>query len=125
MIQANELRIGNLVRVENEVLNVNFLNENDIGLEGDISRSGLYHRSFVSSLEITEEWLLKFGFARRSDNHYSISQKNISFIWSPELWLYCIDNNSGYSIPLDHIRYVHQLQNLYFALTGEELKLKS
>lgn len=33
------------------------------------------------------------------------------------------DGENGLEIRLD-IRYVHQLQNLYFALTGEELKRK-
>ena len=29
------------------------------------------------------------------------------------------------SIRLEHIKYIHQLQNLHFALGGEELTIKS
>ena len=30
-----------------------------------------------------------------------------------------------YNIPLRYIKWVHQLQNIYFTITGEELELKS
>ncbi len=78
-------------------------------------------------IHLTEEWLLKFGFeiafadeafkeALYGDNpvteDYLIILKNVS-----NYWFY---RNGHFKI-----RYVHQLQNLFFALTGEELTIKS
>jgi hypothetical protein len=73
----------------------------------------------IFAIPLTEEWLLKFGF--RLDNiHYTkddvdllmstqmFSNELIGFFYSPNDRL--------------EIKHVHQLQNLYFALTGEELQ---
>jgi len=72
----------------------------------------------IEPIPLTEEWLLKFGFEIKQGrfgneywgkiNLYTSSDKKIVF---------CFD---GY---LKGIKYVHQLQNLYFALTGNELTL--
>lgn len=65
-------------------------------------------------IPITEEWLLKFGFHKINE----------SYIKNAFLFTNC---NSIYkflyklSIIENELKYVHQLQNLYFALTGEEL----
>ncbi len=67
----------------------------------------------VEPIQLTEELLLMFGFKR--------FQKDFS---KPGLILHT--RKRGFvvrkSIPI--IAHVHQLQNLYFALTGTELELK-
>ncbi|MGI9582628.1 hypothetical protein ACR1PO_15640 [Chryseobacterium sp. RRHN12] len=81
----------------------------------------------ISAIELTEDWLLKFGFlidymnkdilicAYYGNNpvtkDYILELKNVG-----DGWFY----RNGYF----KMKYVHQLQNLYFALTGEELKIK-
>lgn len=76
-------------------------------------------------IPLTEEWLLRFGFKRVDHIHgYSFytlakNKKNpchLDIYKSKTVWM-------GYMID-QHCMYVHQLQNLYFALTGEELKIK-
>jgi hypothetical protein len=72
------------------------------------------------SIELTEEWLLKLGF-EKSEVVYK--KKWIELWWSSycncyQLRLYKIGNDFDYKI---NIYFVHQLQNLYFILTGEEL----
>jgi hypothetical protein len=67
-------------------------------------------------IPLTEEWLLKFGFEEWDKNAW---QKGF------DLSIHKIDsifwyNNNGINVL---IKYVHQLQNLCFALTGEELTL--
>lgn len=70
-------------------------------------------------IPLTEEWLERFGFRKTFDSPFE------DFEWS--------DNNLQLSENFDcylgkftqPIQYVHQLQNLSFALTGEELKLKT
>ena len=66
---------------------------------------------------LTEEWLIKFGFERvqhdvRYFRHGSLRLKTHSKGYF-----------FNYVISRTYIQYVHQLQNLYFALTGEELKI--
>jgi hypothetical protein len=67
-------------------------------------------------IPITEDWLLKFGFR----NYEQIK-------WDTDVLL-LIKNGDGFLYLANqrhvNIFYIHQLQNLYFALTGEELNLK-
>ncbi len=69
-------------------------------------------------IPITEEWLLKFDFV--SNPYQDRYEKSLIHIecdktrGKTELWI------EGMS----HIKYVHQLQNLYYAMRGEELTLK-
>ena len=65
---------------------------------------------FYKPIPLTEEWLLKFGFERAYDTCYQYK----NFILNDKFIMMDID----ITIQLKH---VHQLQNLYFALTGEEL----
>ena len=83
----------------------------------------------VRGIPITEEWLNKFGFEKESKNHWNII--------NPEYttnWFYVLMKEGKYFIPYRwgkqvtgdrYMIYVHQLQNLYFALTGEELTIKN
>ena len=66
-------------------------------------------------IPLTEEWLLKFGFESNPyQDRYEKDPIHIECaIIEGETYLW-IEN-------IPHIKYVHQLQNLYFALTGEEL----
>ncbi len=72
-------------------------------------------------IPLTEEWLMKFGFDIKDKNRLDWVKGAFNLERSNEDdSKFCFEVYSHY-IPLD---YVHQLQNLYFALTGEELKLK-
>lgn len=75
------------------------------------------------SIPITEQWLGEFGFKKRFHN----SECNI---WEPPpadtntTYLAIAKLKSGQFIELisrAKVDYVHQIQNLYFALTGIEL----
>ena len=70
----------------------------------------------IEPIPLTEEWLIKMGFITDKLNgfdHYKgdfeICLPNY-FMWKDSL--------------LNSIKHVHQLQNLYFALTSKELKIK-
>jgi hypothetical protein len=81
-------------------------------------------------MPITEEWLLKFGFTYNGWNydlgrftfHAQGKDENGSF-YNTEFY---ITRNSAKTLLLlsYQIEYVHQLQNIYFALTGEELTIR-
>lgn len=102
MIQSTELRIGNLVNQKGSFLTervtLELLCRKDVILE---------------AIPLTEEWLLKLGF------------DNFGKRWMEKnLPLDIIKANGFYMANVvNEIKYVHQLQNLYFALTEEELKI--
>jgi hypothetical protein len=87
-------------------------------------------------IPLTEEWLLKMGFVKKE---VTLKLYYSDFFINSEInfRLYWPENGRGASLHLhpdptdwyppitdDNIKYVHQLQNLYFALTGEELTVK-
>ena len=83
---------------------------------------------YIEPIPLTEEWLLKFGY-NCSNDVFEKNNKNY-FLGNEEYWIqehtevndfvfFGYDNSISVSI-----KHVHQLQNLYFALTGEELILK-
>lgn len=119
-MKDNELRLGNWVKLRSGVIS-QVISQIDMGHE--IDSVGL------QPIELTDEWLEKFGFhskyksvhmqwrkgmfqlEQKSDvgeDHGSIPQENI--------WYF------GYSGWVVDVTTVHQLQNLYFAITGEELE---
>jgi hypothetical protein len=104
-MKASELRIGNLVYNKEE--NIVYVNTNHLtlllyGIEDEFN-----------PIPLTEEWLIKLGAKKdKIDNTYYLSELEIML---PNFFRYKT------SI-ISRIDYVHQLQNLYFVLTGEELK---
>ena len=82
------------------------------------NRSGeSYIESKIKGVKLTEEWLLKFGF-----NKKDISELPFDELIYEKGNIQINDEMEFYNgIFTQKIKYVHQLQNLYFALTGEEL----
>jgi len=120
-MKASELRIGNYFIGYSNHLQQWELESFELlikGLEVDE-----IIRCFVP---ITEEWLLKFGFEVIYRSHYTLKldhKKNLNIgagwnLINNHFYIRFIGNN------LTNIKYIHQLQNLYFALTNEELILK-
>lgn len=126
MINANELRIGNIVAIKDqEKYIVGEPNEYAVTDIGD--RVGLVNRGKqqwaieeINPIPITSEWLLKFGFAQINHIHDGEIFKKDWLRVSSDVFAW--EWRGGYikNAP----RYIHQLQNLYFALTGEELTIK-
>ena len=136
-MKSNELRIGNLVYGK-EIETVKA-----IGIEGyiwfDDKRNLLVEH--CQPIPLTEEWLLKFGFKAWDDKKtiYTLEidideYNNTCFrFWfqSDKLVFDYIQNEihptesifDDKNIIRLEIKYIHQLQNLFFALTNEELKI--
>lgn len=81
----------------------------------------------IYSIPLTEEWLLKFGF--KAESIYS-NFKLEDFEISSTVRIIATNERSCFYLAGDipqsmiiRLEYVHQLQNLYFSITGEELKL--
>jgi hypothetical protein len=112
-MKTSEIRIGNFVH--HPLTDDTF----------QISISGLsaFAINFVTyqPIPLTEEWLLKLGFIRK--NGYGFIKKDLfgNLFYSVETKEHFMFQYHELRIKID---YVHQLQNLYFALTGEELTIK-
>lgn len=77
-------------------------------------------------IELTEEILLKSGFELKGIifriNNGFTNQFDVNYSLSRNIYYY---DSSKYGIYNEvELKYLHQLQNLYFALTGEELKIQ-
>jgi hypothetical protein len=113
-MKANELRIGNYVFMDTPNRTIKFRSFDEL------SNVESYPYRF-KSIPLTEEWLLKLN-AKSTE---TIPAKN-------GIWIECEIDNQGCWVSISHgmgivvvrVDHVHQLQNLYFALTGEELILK-
>lgn len=123
-MKANELRIGNYFRrmyghgyediVEasiDDILEINTKPWND--------------HVFFDGIELTNEWLKKLGFvctwAGQGDGQ---TWEKGKVELHGDFYPLHLSNHKIDWIHLPKIEYVHQLQNLYFALTGEELTIK-
>ncbi len=78
--------------------------------------------SDMSPIPITAEWLNKFGFREASFLQEAISDPNEMYYQTTlrmDSQVFTIKSYTRFKY-----EYVHQLQNIYFALSGKELKLK-
>lgn len=127
-MNTQELRLGNYLQdsVTKTTLEVIVLSK-DMGIYTwviDRSKYPLPDGWQLEPIPLTEEWLLKFGFKKVKSDYEEAETWDFYF----GILYFDMANNSVkingqyclYNIP----EHVHQLQNLYFALTGEELTLK-
>ncbi len=121
MIKINELRIGNYLQneIDKSLLVVCGLRENEIMTTvSERSKSPLPIGWKAQPIPLTEEWLNKFKWERVNADEFVFRNNNYFSIDSSGR-LYYMDDYTAVDI-----QFVHQLQNLYFALTGEELTMK-
>jgi len=119
-MNANELRIGNYVKFGKLFKKVVEIAEEGFYI---LDKDGTTLKNTWADLQpipLTEEWLLKFGFVevKYDDGIYGFCKQGFGYINSGQIRWSCeriIFNDDK------HLLYIHQLQNFYFALTGEEL----
>jgi hypothetical protein len=129
MIKANELRLGNYVLCKGKVERIHGVN-----YHGDI-KLNLYADKYtdedINAIPLTLEWLERMGFKKES-SFLNVQHYSISIIELPKLYLIQLEEKEGiYQLIINDgetdlgkpFQYVHQLQNLYFALVGEELTI--
>jgi len=141
-MKPEELRIGNWVNsAECGIAQVGSLDSRSryIGLIDPMggSHDGTTIDS-VLGIELTEEWLVKFGFVKKVDHEQQdfewgiLSKANTRRglgLYKPEekenIWFVTFREDVGCGwADLNEIEYVHQLQNLHYALTGTELTIQ-
>ena len=121
MIEARELRIGNFLLFEdNSVIEVRGIHPSGKNIHDGKKWIEVFR---LNPISLTEDWLLKFGFEYEQDGFDGVNKSFITL-------LRVGGNHSIYQLSikeiaiLTFIESVHQLQNLYFALTGTELTIK-
>jgi len=119
-MKTTELRIGNLVLLDGEEMIITGITKDYVYFEGGFSMISF---TDIKGIPLTEEWLLKFGFKKTKMK----GNKNLMEFIKGNFIIYLYEEIEVYFSIWDDItlKYVHQLQNLYFALTGEELEIKT
>jgi hypothetical protein len=135
MVKVSEVRIGNFllfdfphrgkVQYRSERINNNFDGFRPIATINDVPVEKVY------GIPLVDSWLTKFGFEKidrqfqhnwiirldKTGEHYSVQFSEDKFWLSNseyDAWCYVIRD----------VEFVHELQNLYYVLTGEELMIK-
>lgn len=116
-MEAKELRIGNLIQDKDGNIEV----VNKLWCDDIFERVNDMDISYYKPILLSEEWLVKSGFGSKYGafikNGIRLLRRNAEFNDLP-VWRVIINE-------LDmSIYFIHQLQNLYFALTGKELETK-
>ena len=120
-MEANELRIGNYLNQNIDNIPNHFIQFK----VGEIVQGSEFLKT-ASPIPLTEEWLLKFGFdyIRNINEYHNRKINEGAYYLKPVGDVY--DHWYLYhktKMITSNIQHVHQLQNLYFVLTGEELTL--
>lgn len=116
MIKESELRVGNWVMITTPFC-LDYSVMHDIYIENDWDE--------LKPIPLTEEWLIKAGAIKRTFTAEFIGDYDSFAIGNYELSN--IYNNVWGIIGIDMspLLYVHQLQNLIFALTNTELTINN
>lgn len=126
MINAKELRIGNLVQdAQGDIQYVYRLWNGGAELASDMYGNDDmdYSEEEMFGIHLSESMLIDFGFTKRPSGQFVIKANEYEWINvqvdKQEICHSLLDK--GVSTPYN---YIHELQNLYFALSGKELTIK-
>ena len=117
-MKSNEFRIGNLVNCYlGAPISESIESVIDVSILSYIEDGNNEKKVNYLPIPLTEDWLIKFGFDNLGEYGWGIAYFHIRFRKIHGFY-FTIENR------IIRINHIHQLQNLYFALTGEELELK-
>lgn len=127
-MKASELRLGNLVWCfDKQVAEISTIGydgcwANLLDPEAMQSTSQDVDMNYIQPIPLTKEWLTQFGFSNNGYGEFVKGRYMIDCEYTDKgLFEFCI---LGKALPDMEVEYVHQLQNLYFALTGKELTIE-
>ena len=110
-MKPGELRLGNFIKDSNNSEIIDLVVELDLFAAISLELCSL---DDLTPIPLTEEWLERFGF-EEVNKGLTFKKGLFELEKAPDCFQYETTN----------IYYVHQLQNLYSALTGEELTIKN
>ena len=128
-LQTKDLRLNNLLEVDGVIIQVGKIEEKHITWNLSKKDNLRVWNPFlpinderIKLINITEEMLFKFGFKKIDHHRFKIQPSQYDWFYT-----YSIHDNAfrfyveDTILCLNTIFYVHELQNLYFALVGKEL----
>lgn len=127
-MQAHEIRVNNhLEFYENgthstgKIKAINSIHKTVLIQDSRINK--LMHFSFLKYIPITKQSLIDLGFTKsKVSEWYHIEDFQIEIVVDEEnKFIFCVVNG----FVLRHLKYIHQLQNLYFDITQKELTFKT
>ena len=141
-MKASELRLGNYVLISNHDTLVKvpstpekvsgIISESELEFEWRYPGKTNFRVSLThcSGISLSDEWLEKFGFSIMWDPkcNYRAVLGNFELCCGDARECYSfitLRNYHGDNEIKVELLYVHQLQNLYFFLTGNELEIKN
>jgi hypothetical protein len=123
-VLKNQVRIGNFVDFRGEIETVYAIRNSGVDFYRGKTKNGVIMQSYVweaiKPIPLTEDWLLKFGFSEIggcNEKDFTNGDYNIFINSLGEVNFWFFREGDWYQ----KLDYVHQLQNLYFALTQREL----
>jgi len=123
MIKVNEIRIDNYLKAPlGEIMQVKQIGHKDNPNYIYCTYENGFGVNGFEPIPLTEEWLLKFGFEKHRFSHLKKHKSGVVLCLLDDCFV--LNNYKDHLIINYKNKYVHQLQNLYFALTGQELELK-
>jgi len=134
-MEAKNFRIGNLVGIKETALHADGCNHLDAifeieELKKDVAQfkgfhAGEYYKD-LKGIKLSEEILFLYGFKRLSEKviYLPIPQIKSEIHFEKHNYgnVITLQNSLGMFIPND-VEYFHELQNLFFAIKGQELEL--
>ena len=118
MVKANELRIGNRLLCEGKEIIVNGIYDNS--LYCNLSKYNKYffkeYIDYFEPIRLTDKLLLSLHVTKNTFESYSFGIIKLYYKKKFKYFAVYIDVNY-----LTQIEYLHELQNLYFAINGTEL----
>lgn len=113
-MKSNELRIGNYVNIDGDAL---YVTGSDIAYFE-------YNDKEYTAIPLTPEILEKAGFVSNSIVPFIKGRLAITARHDQDYIFEWCKRDDQFGSPGTSFKYVHELQNLYFALTGEELPIE-
>ncbi len=115
MVNNTELRLGNLIKYNGKIYTVNMLIAKGIGVEDE-----LHKEEDIYPIELSEELLISYGFYKQDyELVLNVNENGCLVYWHNEMFV--MMGQFADCTDIVDCKYFHQLQNLYYSLTNEEL----
>lgn len=118
-MEAKNLRIGNYLiwGYNDDICRLLKVSENECAFLAVKKRESTYcDTDYLKPVKLNEYWLQGFGFKENEFSYNWENETRLSIYKAGDCFMAQIDNTT-----IDEIKYVHELQNLFFAFTKMEL----
>lgn len=118
-MKSNEYRIGNIIDSDRGIGVISELSEykSNVGIRTNEFKHFAYINATISRVTLTHKWLLDFGFEKDGVQY---SKAGVIILYEKRFFKFYYGVGMG---DFKNLNYVHQLQNLFYCLTGEELQV--